>query len=110
MAATIQNVEADRGGQIVVSVIVANADGTLADLTGYTGAMQVRASPDDDEVLATGTVVIDDDLSKVTGSVASAATVDAAWFSAYYDVRITSGGEHEYVLAGRIKLRNTVTR
>jgi len=111
MGAPVYNIEADRGGLITVTVDLIEADGTARDLTGYTGEMQVRASADDVDVLATGTVTVTPATGRVVGEISSTATDDAVWVSAFYDVRITSDSiDYEYVVHGKIKLRPTVTR
>lgn len=107
MTATVFNVEGGEGGSVVVRVRIQEADGTTADLTGYTGTMQVRADPLDPDILAEGVVTFADGV--VTGTIDSADTL--AWSAGYYDVRIVSAdGVVEYPIGGRITLQPTVTQ
>lgn len=110
MTAELNNIEGDRGGTITVTVDVTEADGTPSNLTGYTGEMQVRATPSSSVVLATGTVAITALTGRVVGTVAAADTEDAEWHVAHYDMRIMSGAIVEYVAYGTIRLRDSVTR
>jgi hypothetical protein len=111
VGAAVLDIEADRGGLIMQTVAVEEADGLPADLTGFTGEMQVRASYDATDVLVEGVVTIDADDGLVTFEISGADTADATWLRGLYDVRIVDGsGEPEYVARGSILLRPTVTR
>lgn len=110
MGAPVYNLEADAGGTITVSVDVTEADGSASNLTGWTGEMQVRATPDSEDVLAEGTVAITALTGRVVGTIAASETEDAEWRAAFYDIRITDGTIVEYVAKGKIQLRETVTR
>lgn len=109
MSVAVQyDLDADQGSTIPVSVGVTEADGSDSDLSGFTGQMQVRLTPEDDTILAEGTVAIVGNV--VTGTVAAADTEDALWRAASYDLRIMSGTTREYLARGIIRLRPTVTR
>lgn len=85
-------------------------DGEPRDLTGYTGAMQIRASRDDptSTLLATGTVTIDEDAGTVTAAIDD--TSEMEWVAGYYDVVIVDDDDVvERVLEGRAVLRQGVT-
>lgn len=110
MAAIEYDLDGDRGGTIRVSVAVTESDGTVADLTGYTGEMQARSTADSEDVLAEGTVTVEEDTGLVTGEFAPEETADADWHMAVYDLRITDGSAVEYLVRGRLRLRPTVTR
>jgi hypothetical protein len=108
VGATVSNIEADQNADIVLTVAVQDDDGTAADLTGFTGAMQVKASYVDIDLLAEATVAVDPDNGLVTATVAAADTLD--WTAGYYDLQITDGTHPEYIARGTIRLRPTVTR
>lgn len=109
MTTPVINVEGNRGGTVVITVGVTEDDGTVSDLSGYTGQMQARVTPDDTVVLLAGTVSIDTAAGLVQGVFAAADTAAADWNAAVYDMRIV-GATTEYVARGTIKLRPTVTR
>jgi hypothetical protein len=105
----VLNLDKARGETIQATVAVTEDDGSVSDLTGYVGEMQVRASSEDVDVLATGTVVIDTVTGLVEGTVDGADTESAEWSAAVYDMRII-GATTEYVVKGTIRLRQAVTR
>ncbi len=109
MTTPVVNVEGNRGGTVVVTVAVTESDGTVSDLTGYTGQMQARATPDDTVVLMSGTVVIDTAAGLVQGTFSATDTAAALWNAAVFDMRIV-GATTEYVAQGVVRLRPTVTR
>lgn len=110
MPAPIINVEGDVGGTVRVTVDVTEDDGSPADLTGYTGEMQVRAARERDaELLATGTVTITAATGRVVGTLAASVTEVATWRVGHYDIRIENAPLVEYVARGTIKLTETVT-
>jgi hypothetical protein len=109
----VYNVEIGLGGSITVVVEVLEADGTVSDLTGFTGEMQVRTSYDSTVVLATGDVTIGtgDDEGIVTGFVsADDLSLDLTWSAAYYDIRIVDDDDIEYIVKGTVRRFQTVTR
>jgi hypothetical protein len=84
--------------------------GEPRDLTGFTGAMQIRASKDDptSTLLASGTVTIDADDGTATVTIGDTSAM--TWIAGYYDVVITDGdGPPERILEGRATLRQGVT-
>lgn len=106
MGAAVYNIEGDQGGTVQVVVDVQDADGSDANLAGYTGTMEVLDDyTDEGIVLATGTVTISG--NTVTGTIAGSATLD--WLAGVYDIRITNGTLVEYIVRGAIKLRPTAT-
>jgi len=106
MGAQVYNIEGDQGGTIQVAVDIQEADGSDANLAGYTGTMEVLDEYGDDGVLlATGTVAISG--NTVTGTIAGSATLD--WLAGVYDIRITNGTLVEYPVRGTVKLRPTAT-
>lgn len=106
MGAVVYNIEGDQGGTIAVAVDVQNADGSDANLAGYTGTMEVLDDYTDAAVLlATGTVTISG--NTVTGTIAGSATLN--WVAGVYDIRLINGTMIEYIVRGTIKLRPTAT-
>lgn len=107
MPASVWNVDAEEGSTVTIRVRVQESDGTAADLTSYTGAVQVRPDALSEEVYATGTVTFGDN-GLVQAQIPASETTD--WTAGYYDVRIVSPtNEVEYPVRGRITLRPTVT-
>lgn len=95
---------------LLLTIELVDEDGQPRNLSGYTGAMRIRASRDDptSELLATGTVTIDADDGIVTVTITSTSAM--TWIAGYYDVVITgSGGRPERVREGRAVLRQGVT-
>lgn len=108
MPASVWNIDADEGSTVIVRVRVQESDGTAADLTSYTGAVQVRADPLDADTVAAGTVTFGDD-GLVQATIPASETV--TWSAGFYDVRIVSPtGVVEYIVRGKITLRPTVTQ
>lgn len=106
MTTPVYNVDGMEGSTVTLRVQVQEPDGTVADLSGYTGSIQVRSGPLSDEILASGEVTIADGV--VTAVIAAGDTLE--WSYGFYDVRITSdAGTVEYVLRGSIALRPSVT-
>ena len=87
-------------------------DGTLSvrDLTGYTGAMQIRSTVDSDAVLAEADVTIDVATGIVTATIPDEQTVDATWRAGVYDLIITDGVDPDPIAEGDVRLRRSVTR
>ena len=90
MSAAVYNAEIGENGSFSVVVEVLENDGMAANLTGYTGSLQVRINPDDAATVASGTVTISSNV--VTGVITSSAlAADTTWMAAYYDMRIVNG-------------------
>ena len=108
MTTPVFDIEGMEGATVTVRVQVQDSDATVADLTSYTGTMQVRADPLADDVLATGTVAFPGS-GIVIAQIAAADTVD--WSAGFYDVRIEAPtGEVEFVARGKITLAPAVTQ
>lgn len=95
-----------------VACQVVDDDGTVSirDLTGWTGAMQVRPTPEDDVVYADAVVTIDVVTGIVTGTITDEETVDATWRAGVYDLMITDGVSPDTLVAGTARLRRSTTR
>jgi hypothetical protein len=82
----------------------------IRDLTGWTGAMQVRDIPGG-AVLAEADVEVDAATGMVTATIAAADTADATWRSGSYDLIIIDGtGFIDPLVEGVARLRPSITR
>lgn len=82
----------------------------VRDLTGWTGAMQVRLTADGDTVLAEADVDIDADTGVVTATIDDDVTAEYAWRSGVYDLVITDGLDTDALAAGVARCTRGVTR
>ncbi len=82
----------------------------VRDLTGWTGAMQVRATPDSETVLAEADVSIDVDTGIVTALIDDAITAEYTWRSGVYDLIITDGVDTDSLAVGAARCVRGVTR
>jgi hypothetical protein len=82
----------------------------IRDLTGWSGAMQIRDTPGG-TVLAEADVEVDAATGTVTATVAAADTADATWRSGVFDLIIDDGaGYIDPLVEGVARLRPSVTR
>lgn len=115
MPATRLDLVAEPGRTLRVAADVLTSDGVTPDtgLTGWTGAMQIRATPDAATVLATATVTIDTATGIVTGTVGATTTATWTWDTAWYDMEITNNSDPaqaDGLLYGVVRIRPTTTR
>jgi hypothetical protein len=115
MAAIRNDIVIYRGATFTlrVSCVEAEYEGgplVVRDLSGYTGAMQVRATVDSDTVLAIATVTIDVADGVVTAVIEGADTAGMSWRSGVYDLVITDGLDPEPIAEGDARLKHLVTR
>jgi len=82
----------------------------IRDLTGWTGAMQVRATEDATDILATAVVDVDAANGVVTATIDADTTAGYAWRSGVYDLVITDGDEVEPLASGVARCTRGVTR
>lgn len=82
----------------------------VRDLAGWTGAMQVRASAEDDVVLAEADVSIETTTGTVTATIPDTDTDTMTWRSGVYDLIITDGTETDCLAEGDARLRRSITR
>ncbi len=82
----------------------------VRDLTGWTGAMQVRLTADADAVLAEADVTIDVDTGIVTATIDDTVTAEYTWRSGVYDLIITDGIGTDRLVEGTARCRRGVTR
>lgn len=114
MAAVRWNITLSNGRTFTLRVAckVENDDETIdvRDLTGWTGAMQIRETADADAVLATADVEIDTVTGIVTATITDADTEVMTWRSGVYDLIITDGTETDTLAEGSALFRRSVTR
>jgi len=115
--ATIQqDITLSIGRTFTLSVVCAAEDPDtheveLRDLTGWTGAMQIRASAEAEVVLAEADVTIDVATATVTATIPDEDTATMTWRSGVYDLIITNGIDVDPPLVeGAARLRRGVTR
>lgn len=114
MAAVRYNITLSSGRTFTLRVAckVENDDETIdvRDLTGWTGAMQIRATADDATVLAEADVTIETATGIVTATIPDLETAAMTWRAGVYDLIITDGVETDMIAEGDARLRRTVTR
>lgn len=98
LAVACQEIDPDTG-QLVVR-----------DLTGWTGAMQVRLTADADATLAEADVEIDVDTGTVTATIDDDVTEGYTWRSGVYDLVIADGVDTETLATGVARCVRGVTR
>lgn len=86
------------------------------DITGYVPRMQVRATPDANEVLldlttANGRItVVDAPTGMLRLSIAAADTANLSWTAGVYDLVLVAGEEIRRLLQGEVTVSPGVTR
>lgn len=116
MAATRLDIVIEQGVRFDRSIQVRNKDGTVKNLTGYSGRMQIRPSYASATVLldattANGMVTINAPGGVVTITIGADITTPMTWTSGYYDVEIfSSAADVIRILQGSASLSLEVTR
>lgn len=82
----------------------------IRNLTGWSGAMQVRQTAESTMVLAQAVVTIDVLTGIVTASFDDATTAGYTWRTGVYDLIITNGVDTDWLVEGRATLRRSITR
>lgn len=82
----------------------------VRDLTGWTGAMQVRLTADSDTVLAEADVEVDVDNGIVTATIDDDVTAGYTWRSGVYTLIITDGLGTDWLAAGAARCVRGATR
>ncbi len=111
------DIEVERSGtcRVVVQVLDSGGVNPRTDLSGWTGALEVRGDRTPTaQLLATGAVTIDVGTGVVTGVISSAETDPAtAWAAGEYDMYIEDPGqsppERLYLVYGVARFRERVT-
>lgn len=82
----------------------------VRDLTGWTGAMQIRLTADSDTILGEADVDIDVDTGIVTATFDDDVTAGYTWRSGVYDLVIADGIDTDPLMAGVARCVRGVTR
>jgi hypothetical protein len=93
--------------------LVVNVVGGPVDLTGYTGAMQIRKYKESDEVLAevdTGDIDVDSGNRQVVVTIPSIDTATYDFDSGVYDVLLQGPSDDWRIVEGNVRISGSVTR
>lgn len=115
MVAVEHNIIIEQGATFVLPVICYEQNPEsdqliVRDLTGWTGAMQVRATVDADDILAEADVDIDEGTGTVTATIDDTVTAGYTWRAGVYDLVITDGVDTDRLASGTARCRRGVTR
>lgn len=104
-----------QGATFELNVQARNADGTVKDLTGYTGKMQVRPTAESStkyvDIPAVGSITINGPLGQVAVVVPADITAAMTWTSGVYDLEVALNPATVIRLAeGFASLSKEVTR
>jgi len=104
------DIEVEQGATFELPIDCVDADGNTRDLTGYTGAMQIRSSRSIlGTLLATATVTITAATGRVVASIDDDTTAAYDWHAGLYDLYITNGSRTDKLATGNAKLIRAVT-
>lgn len=115
MVAVEHNIIVEQGATLTLAVACFEEDpdtGQLAvrDLTGWTGAMQIRLTADSDTVLGEADVDVDAVTGVVTATIDDDVTAEYTWRAGVYDLIITDGIGTDRLAEGTARCRRGVTR
>lgn len=115
MVAVEHNIVIEQGATFTLPVVCYEEDpdtGQLAvrDLTGWTGAMQVRLTAESDTTLGEADVDIDVDTGIVTATIDDDVTAGYTWRAGVYNLIITDGVSTDWLAVGTAKCRRGITR
>lgn len=115
MVAVEHNIVIEQGATFTLPVECVEEDpdtGQLVvrDLTGWTGAMQIRLTPDSDTTLGEADVTIDVDTGTVTATIDDDVTAEYMWRAGVYNLVITDGIGTDWLAVGTAKCRRGITR
>ena len=110
--AVYSDISVDQGADFSAEVIVDDSDGTLANLTGYTVAGQIRKTYSSSTATNFGVVVSSAANGVLTISLANSVTAAMKAGRYVYDVEITqtSNGEKTRVVEGQVTIHPGVTQ
>jgi hypothetical protein len=110
--AVYSNIVVDQGADYSASIDVADSDGDNIDLTGYTGAGQIRKTYSSTTAVNFAVAVADPSTSGVLNISLTNSQTNAMKAGRYvYDVEITSsGGIKTRVLEGQLEITPGVTQ
>lgn len=109
--AVLSNLSVDQGSDFSAEVVVQDSTGNLANLTGYSGAGQIRKSYTSSTAVAFGVVVTNAGAGLLTLTLSNAVTNAMKAGRYVYDVEITktSNGEKTRVVEGQVTINPGVT-
>ena len=109
--AVLSNLSIDQGSDFSAEVIVEDSSGDVANLTGYTGAGQIRKTYTSSTAVAFGVTVTNAAQGLLTLTLTNAVTNAMKAGRFVYDVEITktSNGEKTRVVEGQVTINPGVT-
>ena len=110
--AVLSNLSVDQGTDFSAEVIVEDANGDVANLTGYTGAGQIRKTYSSSTAVAFAVVVTNAAAGLITLTLTNAQTNTMKAGRYVYDVEITktANGEKTRVVEGQVTINPGVTQ
>ena len=109
MASTKANLVIDQGATFTTTITITDDDGEVIDLTGYTGAAQIRKHYTSSTAVAF-TVVVNESEGEVTLSLTANQTANISSSRYVYDCELKKSGTVSRVLEGLITVSPQVTR
>lgn len=106
----------EQGASFTMTVNALKVDGTIRDLTGYTGRMQVRETVSATDILVeastiNGLMTIDGPTGAVTVVIPGATTENYDWSNGVWDLEVENGiGTILRLIQGNAALSRQVTR
>ncbi len=117
MVAIVQDIEVEQYATFILPILCMEQDPNagigqlvIRDLTGWTGAMQIRLTTDSEDVLAEAEVDIDVEAGIVTATIDDATTAGYTWRSGVYDLLITDGIDSDRLARGNARCTRGTTR
>jgi hypothetical protein len=109
--AVLSNLSIDQGSDFSAEIIVEDSNGDVANLTGYTGAGQIRKTYSSSTYTAFGVTVTNAGNGLLTLTLTNAVTNGMKAGRYVYDVEITktSNGEKTRVVEGQVTINPGVT-
>tara|TARA_R110002051_G_scaffold291094_1_gene354950 strand:- start:698 stop:1033 length:336 start_codon:yes stop_codon:yes gene_type:complete len=109
--AVLSNLSIDQGSDFSAEIIVEDANGDVANLTGFTGAGQIRKTYTSSTAVAFGVAVTNAGNGLLTLTLTNAVTNAMKAGRYVYDVEITktSNGEKTRVVEGQVTINPGVT-
>jgi len=108
--ASISNLYVDQGSDFSFTIDLTNSDGSVMDLTGYTGESEIKKSYSSSSAAATFNVIITEEVGRLTFELTDTQTAGLEYGRYLYDCVITSsGGEKTRIVEGQVIVTPGVT-
>ena len=108
--ASISNLYVDQGSDFSFTIDLTNSDGSVMDLTGYTGASEVKKSYSSSSAAATFNVIVAEATGQLTLELTDTQTAGLEYGRYVYDCVITaSGGDKTRIVEGQVIVTPGVT-